>query len=114
MMASKAEKDFPNGVALVIGGSGGTGQVIAQRFAAAGTNVAITYRNNRAGAEAAAEEARKEGIEVELVQLDVADPTSIKAAVDSITAKFGHMHSVIVATGYDIKMRMIHEVTPEE
>ncbi|WP_311269551.1 SDR family oxidoreductase [Sphingobium sp. WCS2017Hpa-17] len=113
-MPSSTTKDFPEGIALVIGGSGGTGQVIAQRLAAAGTAVAITYRNNKEGAEAAAQAARAEGVDVELVQLDVAEPASIQAAVAKLVATYGHMHSVVVATGYDIKMRMIHEVTPEE
>lgn len=113
-MVQEKATDFPEGIALIVGGSGGTGQVIAQRFAASGTAVAITYRNNRAGAEAAAEAARAEGVAVELVQLDVNDPSTITSAVEKLTAAYGHMHSVVVATGYDIKMRMIHEVTPEE
>ncbi|WP_336951301.1 SDR family NAD(P)-dependent oxidoreductase [Sphingobium aromaticivastans] len=113
-MISTKTVDFPEGIALVIGGSGGTGQVIAQRFAAAGTAVAITYRNNREGAQAAAEAAKAEGAAVDLVQLDVAEPASIQAAVKQLIEQYGHIHSVIVATGYDIKMRMIHEVTPEE
>ncbi len=113
-MGSTKTVDFPEGIALVVGGSGGTGQVIAQRLAAAGTAVAITYRNNREGAEAAADAARAEGVAVELVQVDVAVPESIQAAVAELTEKYSHLHSVIVATGYDIKMRMIHEVTPEE
>lgn len=106
--------DFPEGVALVVGGSGGTGQVICERLAAAGANVAITYRNNRDGAEAAAERARSHGHAVEIVQGDVTDLASLQAAVQALVAKFGRLHTVVVATGYDINMRMIHEVTPEE
>jgi NAD(P)-dependent dehydrogenase (short-subunit alcohol dehydrogenase family) len=106
--------DFPEGVALVVGGSGGTGQVISERLAAAGANVAITFRNNQAGADEAATDARTHGGKVELVRLDVTDPSSIQAAVADLVAKFGRLHTVIVATGYDIQMRMIHEVTPDE
>jgi len=113
-MIRPAGPAFPQGVALVVGGSGGTGQVICERLAAAGANVAITYRNNRDGAEAAADDARSHGVSLELVQADVTDPASLRAAVAALVAKFGRLHTVIVATGYDIQMRKIHEVTPEE
>lgn len=113
-MIRPSSPDFPEGIALVVGGSGGTGQVISERLAAAGANVAITYRNNRAGAEAAAEDARAHGGRVELVQADVTDPASLQRAVAGLVASHGRLHTVVVATGYDIQMRMIHEVTPEE
>jgi len=106
--------DFPEGAALVLGGSGGTGQVICERLAAAGANVAIAYRSNRDAAEAAASDVRTHGREVTLEALDVTDPASIQAAVTRIVERFGRLHTVVVATGYDIQMRMIHEVTPEE
>jgi NAD(P)-dependent dehydrogenase (short-subunit alcohol dehydrogenase family) len=113
-VSQQVNTDFPEGVALVVGGSGGTGQVICQRLAAAGTNVAISYRNNLEAAETAAKAARAEGVDVELVQIDVTQPDTITAAVTQLVARFGHLHTVVVATGYDIQMRMIHEVTPDE
>lgn len=106
--------DFPEGVALVLGGSGGTGQVICERLAAAGANVAIAFRGNREGAEQAAAEAGSHGTEVVLHQIDVTRPDSIGAAVAALVERFGRLHTVVVATGYDIQMRMIHEVTPDE
>lgn len=106
--------DFPEGVALVLGGSGGTGQVICERLAAAGANVAIAYRGNREGAEAAANDVRAHGKRIELVQLDVTDPATIQAAVADLVSKFDRLHTVVVATGYDIQMRMVSEVTPDE
>lgn len=113
-MIRTSAPDFPEGVALVVGGSGGTGQVICERLAAAGANVAITYRTNRAAAEEAAADARSHGVTVELVQMDVTDADSVKTAVAKLVGQFGRLHTVVVATGYDIQMRKIHEVTPEE
>ena len=106
--------DFPDGVALVLGGSGGTGQVICERLAAAGTHVAIGFRGNRDAAEEAAQAVRGHGKEAALAQLDVTDPASVAKVVEDLVARFGRLHTVVVATGYDIQMRMIHEVTPEE
>ena len=106
--------DFPEGVALVLGGSGGTGRVICERLAAAGAHVAIGYRGNRAAAEEAAESASRHGVEVVLQQVDVTDPAGVQRAVADLVQRFGRLHTVVVATGYDIQMRMIHEVTPEE
>ncbi len=106
--------DFPAGVALVVGGSGGTGRVIAERLAAAGTDVAIAYRHNRDGAEQAAADVRENGRKAELVALDVTDCASIISAVAALVEKFGVLHTVVVATGYDIQMKRIGEVTPED
>lgn len=38
---------FPDGAALVIGGSGGVGKAVCREFARAGTGVALTYNKKR-------------------------------------------------------------------
>jgi NAD(P)-dependent dehydrogenase (short-subunit alcohol dehydrogenase family) len=106
--------DFPPGIALVVGGSGGIGQAICRRIARAGTGVALTYRTNRASAEAVAEAVREAGQQAVLLQADVADDVALAASIDTLAAQHGPIHSVVVATGYDIQMRMIGEVTPRE
>lgn len=113
-MTELVQADFPEGIALVVGGSGGTGQVICERLAAAGANVAIGYRNNRDAAEDAASKARAHGIAVELAPFDVTDPQGVSDAVQALVSQHGRLHTVVVATGYDIQMRMIQEVTPDE
>jgi 3-oxoacyl-[acyl-carrier protein] reductase len=106
--------EFPAGIALVVGGSGGVGQAICKRAAEAGSDVAISYRNNRAGAERAADAVREAGRNAVLLQFDVADDVGLKNAIDALATEHGRIHSVFVATGYDIKMRFIAEVTPQE
>ena len=39
-------QEFPGGVALVIGGSGGNGEAICHRFAESGSDVILTYHRN--------------------------------------------------------------------
>jgi len=106
--------DFPPGIALVVGGSGGVGQAICRRAAQAGTNVALTYRTNRAGAEEAAVAVRQAGREAILIQADVTRHAELATSMAALAVAHGPIHSVFVATGYDIQMRMIADITPDE
>jgi NAD(P)-dependent dehydrogenase (short-subunit alcohol dehydrogenase family) len=105
---------FPPGVALVIGGSGGIGQAICRRVAEAGSDVALTYHTNREAAEGVAKSVRDAGRAATLLQADVADDAALAASVAALAAAHGPIHSVFVATGYDIQMKLIAEVTPAE
>src|SRR5256885_13475287 len=66
-------------VALVTGASSGIGRAIALAYAAAGADVALTYRGNRAGAEETAEQARAAGGRAEALHADPADAPGIDA-----------------------------------
>lgn len=65
-----AGREFPEGCALVIGGSGGIGSVVAQGFASAGTPVAITYRRNKDKADAVVKKIQAGGWHGELPRTD--------------------------------------------
>jgi len=107
--------DFPDsGAALVIGGSGGIGGAICAKLAARGAHVALSYRNNRDGADAAAQAVRAAGRTAEVGQLALEDPAAVQAFVDDMAARFGGLHSVIYAAGPDIPQPYIYEVTPED
>ena len=53
---SEHSADFPSGVTLVIGGSGGIGRSICREFARAGSDVAVTYFSREANAQQTAED----------------------------------------------------------
>lgn len=97
----------------MVGGSGGTGSVICEDLAKAGTDVAIGYCSNLAKAEEVAESVRAHGVKAELVQIDVREAAAIKRSVDELVSTHGRLHSVIIATGYDINMTMIKDLDPE-
>src|SRR2546423_11653589 len=70
-------------VALVTGASSGIGRAIALAYAAAGADVALTYRGNRAGAEETAEQARAGGGPAESLQADLAGARRLDAPGDA-------------------------------
>ncbi|MBH25579.1 MAG: oxidoreductase [Myxococcales bacterium] len=106
--------DFPDqGVALVVGGSGGMGQAIAQRLAASGAHVALTWRANEEGARLGAEMVRREGRQASVHHLDLTDPTEVAEVFDALAA-LGPIHTVVQAAGYAIPMRYISQITPDQ
>lgn len=75
---SRPPADRPdNPVALVTGGSGGIGAAICQHLSAAGHHVLVGYRSHPDAAQDVADQCRDAAI----VEIDVADPASIDAAV---------------------------------
>src|SRR5438874_11832870 len=60
-------------VAVVTGASSGIGRASALAYAAAGADVAVTYRTNRRGADETADGARAAGRRAEAMRADVAE-----------------------------------------
>jgi len=91
--------EFPNGAAIVFGGSGGIGQGVVIEFAKAGAGVAICYRSKQAEAEKAAEAARSHGVRASIHQVDVRDRERVKAALDAAISAHGRVHTVVWGAG---------------
>ncbi len=98
--------EFPDGVAVVIGGSGGIGAACCEELARAGSDIAITYRNNEAAATRAADAVRALGRAASVHALDLSDP----AAVDALFGSLGPIHTVVHAAGASIPMKFISEL----
>lgn len=92
-------RDFPEGAALIFGGSGGIGKGVAVEFAKSGTDVAICYRSKKDVAEATARAIEALGVKASLHQVDVRDRASVDAVVASATAAHGRVHSVVWGAG---------------
>jgi NAD(P)-dependent dehydrogenase (short-subunit alcohol dehydrogenase family) len=106
--------DFPPGVGLVIGGSGGIGSAIARGFAAAGVTLAITYRHNEDAANAVAHEIRTGGGTCSVHQVALGDLESVRACMDELVAEHGQIHTVAHAAGTHIDQPYVSQVTPEQ
>ena len=89
-------------VALVTGASSGIGRAIALAYAAAGADVALTYRANRAGADETAERVRAAGRRVEPIRADVAEATDLEALADALRRSFGRVDVWVNNAGADI------------
>ncbi len=106
-------RDFPDGIALVVGGSGGIGSAICRRLAEAGTDVALSYRGNRERAEAVAAEVRAAGRQAEIHQLALDDAARLSAVPAEIAAR-RRLHTVVIAAGSDIGQPRIRDLAPAD
>lgn len=101
------------GKALVIGGSGGVGAEICRVLARDGCDVALTYFNNRAKAEAAADMVRAEGRAASLHGINIEAPEAVKQLVDSVAAE-GGLHTVVYAAGPLVPLLHLSRIEPEQ
>ncbi|MBM3649244.1 MAG: SDR family oxidoreductase [Alphaproteobacteria bacterium] len=76
-------------VALVTGAQQGIGAAIGQALAEAGADVALTWLDDRAGAEAVAEAARRAGRRAHLIKVDVAKLAELEAMVGETVRTLG-------------------------
>ena len=96
--------EFPaDGVAVVIGGSGGIGKVVCERLAQCGCDVALTYRSNAQKAGEVAATIERLGRRADTQPLDLTDPGAVERYYGDIVSRFGRIHTLIVATGADIR-----------
>ncbi|MBI4494273.1 MAG: 3-oxoacyl-[acyl-carrier-protein] reductase [Chloroflexi bacterium] len=90
---------FEGRVALVTGGSRGIGRAVAERLAAGGADVALSYRSN---AEAAAEVAaaiERQGRRVHVAQSDVSQLQQVEALVRQTLEAFGRIDILVNNAG---------------
>ncbi|MBR7891605.1 SDR family NAD(P)-dependent oxidoreductase [Burkholderia multivorans] len=85
--------------ALVTGGSRGIGAAIAERLAADGADVAITYEKSAERAQAVVAEIETLGRRAVAIQADSADPAAVRAAVDRAADTLGGLDILVNNAG---------------
>ncbi|MDX2274533.1 MAG: SDR family oxidoreductase [Hyphomonadaceae bacterium] len=98
-MADKTDALFPNGAALIFGGSGGIGSVVAKELGRAGSNVAIAYRTKKDVAQKVADEITALGVRASVHQTDIRDLKSVEATVAAAGETHGRVHTLVLGAG---------------
>ena len=80
--------DISGSTAIITGGTGGLGSRLARKFAEAGANIALVYKESHEKAEAVAAELRELGPTVVPVAADLSTPDGIDSMVERTLAEF--------------------------
>jgi NAD(P)-dependent dehydrogenase (short-subunit alcohol dehydrogenase family) len=108
------EPRFGEGIAIVVGGSGGIGREISLTLARAGSDVALTYGRNKAAAEGVAQEIVSMGRKAEIMPLAIENSDDVLRFVNGVAERHGSVHSVVYASGPGLQMAFIGEIKPED
>src|SRR2546428_9356232 len=106
-------KKLEGKIALITGGSRGIGAAIAQRLAADGANVAITYTKGADAAASVVNEIERAGRKAIAIQADATDASAVEAAVEKTIATFGRLDVLVNNAGTAIP-KTFEETTLEE
>jgi NAD(P)-dependent dehydrogenase (short-subunit alcohol dehydrogenase family) len=98
---------------LITGSASGIGAAVGRRLAAPGVGVVVHARENAAGAEAVAAEARAAGAEAVVVLGDLSETATGAKLVDAAVAAFGGLDVLVANAGLPIH-KSFHEGTREE
>ena len=85
--------------ALVTGGTGGMGRVIAGKLAADGFDIAVGYAGDMDPADATVDEIEAHGHSGAAFAADIADEKSVSDLFDAVEDRFGHVDVVVHTAG---------------
>jgi NAD(P)-dependent dehydrogenase (short-subunit alcohol dehydrogenase family) len=114
MSAFTQRTDFPDGCAVVIGGSGGIGSVAAARFSAHGVPVLVTFQGRAEKAENVVSAIERNGGTAAAQRCDVSDRASVVDAFAHARTAFGRVHSIVCAQGRSYRSGAIAEADPDD
>ena len=90
---------FKNKNVLITGGSSGIGEATALMFAHEGANVAITYKENKKGADNVVEKIKASGVKAFSVKADLTNDNEAKIVIDNVLNEFGNIDILVNNAG---------------
>jgi 3-oxoacyl-[acyl-carrier protein] reductase len=108
-----SESRFASGAALVIGGSGGLGSAICRRLSAAGSRVAVGYRQRASRAQDVAAAIEACGGRASTHAIDLGDPAALAAAGADAARIHDGVHTVVFASGPPVRLSPVAEMPRE-
>ena len=112
MAGRVATGDFPEGVAVVAGGSGGIGAGICEVLAERGSAVAVLYHKAEARALALVEALWAAGSVAEAYQLDLTNAGATADLMAEIATRFGRIHTGVYAAGPTVAVEYAAKLAP--
>ena len=101
-------------VAFVSGGASGIGRAVVRLFAREGASVVIPWHSDEAEAREVEAEARAEGGEVLVLQLDAADRGSCFAAVKATVDRFGRLDVLVCNASIQTLQEDLLKITEDQ
>jgi 3-oxoacyl-[acyl-carrier protein] reductase len=96
------ELTYPQGGALVAGGTGRLGEGIVRQLAKAGVPQVFTYLGSEEKALALELELREQGCKVAAQPMDLEDTDSVRRALHRVVSDYGRLHTVAVGAGVPV------------
>jgi NAD(P)-dependent dehydrogenase (short-subunit alcohol dehydrogenase family) len=106
-------RDFPDGCAVVFGGSGGLGMATAGLLAERGSDVVVTYRSRAAEAEGLVKQIRAMGRKATPMSCDLTDAAAVAKVMAQARKEYGRVHTVVSAGGLVFDTGPLAEFKPE-
>lgn len=97
---------------LVVGATGGIGRAIAQRLAARGEAVYLTYRSREDEARKLATDIGSSGGRAAYGRCDLTDRATIVACLDGAARALGAVRSVVFSSGLEIAQEYVSQMSP--
>jgi NAD(P)-dependent dehydrogenase (short-subunit alcohol dehydrogenase family) len=113
-MSMLSSLTFAAGGAIIAGGSGGIGEGIARRFAAAGVPVLITYHSSELKAHGVKAAIESDGGRCDLIQTDLKDPGEVDHLFAHARATLGRVAHVVYAAGPSFDFNFIGAIPLDE
>lgn len=115
MHVEQTHADFVarEGVAVVVGGSGGVGAAVSAMLAARGSAVALTYRSRPQAAQEVVAAITASGGTASAHALDLADDDAPSRLVAEVLERFGAIHTLVYAAGPHVPLRYASTIAPD-